>query len=124
MRDFEKVNMTAAPFYEQFEQLGGLYQAQFLSWGFLCAARKLFGKQYFYELTLLFKAEKRLLKHEFKLGKYEDKKQFKVEWRKVKAHYKALRKNGGAEETPQMSEGDAEEIAQAEGLPPPEDQSS
>ena len=92
MKDIEKIESTVQPFYNQLEQLGTLYKCNFLSWGFLRAARKLFGKQYFYELRLIFKAENRAAKHAFRLAKYEDKKQFKQDWRALRRYYRNLKR--------------------------------
>lgn len=85
MKNTVKIDNAVEPLYGQFERLGELYEDSRLSFGFLKQARRTFGKQYFFELKLVFKAENRALKHEYKLLKGKDKKRFKEELRAFRA---------------------------------------
>lgn len=92
MKNAEKLEELLTPYYEQFEKLGDLWEDEMLSWSFLKRARKRFGKQYFYELRLFFRAEKRVLRHNFRMAKYKDKKLFKRVWRNVCAKERMQKK--------------------------------
>lgn len=89
----EKIQKIVAPYYAQFEKLGELYDDDFLSWAFLKKARKTFGKQYFFELKLLFKAENRTLKHQFSLVKAKDKERFKKDKKLLRQKLKQRRQD-------------------------------
>lgn len=91
MQDTEKINETVEPIYEQFERLGNLYEDGALAFGFLRAARRVFGKQYAFELKLLLKAENRTLRHDFRMVKKQDKWQFKRERNALHLKEKAKR---------------------------------
>lgn len=96
MKNVEKLEELLAPYYDQFEKLGDLWEDEMLSWGFLKRARKRFGKQYFGELRLFFGAENRLLRHKVRMAKHKDKALFKRAWRnmcaKERMQHKAERK--------------------------------
>lgn len=68
---------TTEPFYEQFKELGDLFEDNFISYGLLKQFRKFFSKQCFYELKLIKKAENRKIKREFKRVKKVEKRDLK-----------------------------------------------
>lgn len=77
MKNIKKIEETVYPIYEQFTELGNLYEDECLSWEFLKKARRAFANQYFFELKLIFKAERRNYRHESKIAKKKDKERFK-----------------------------------------------
>lgn len=112
----EKIKKIVAPYYEQFEKLGELYDDNFLSWAFLKKARKRFGKQYFFEIRLLFASERRVLKHNFKVIKFKDKQRFAAVWRSLKANDKAEKQKRKVEESKQKKQSKLEEAEKKKAL--------
>lgn len=86
----ELITKMTYPFYDQLATLGELFDEDSIDYAFLKATRQFFAQQYFFELKLIFKADKRAIRREFKAASDEERRVIRNTKKELKAAKQAV----------------------------------